>query len=69
MSVSKPPIKEGDIRTVTVEQIGAKGDGIARINGFVVIIPDTHVGDQVKIKITKVRERNAFAERIEELEE
>ncbi|MDI6639374.1 MAG: TRAM domain-containing protein [Methanocellales archaeon] len=35
---------------------------MARIEGFVVFVPNTKVGDEVKIKINKVMRRFAIAE-------
>ena len=48
------PVKDGDEREVTVEAIGRRGDGIAKIENFVVFVPGTKTGDQVKVKITEV---------------
>jgi predicted RNA-binding protein with TRAM domain len=60
------PIKEGDEYEVKIEDTGKEGDGITRIEGFVVFVPDTAVGDEVKVKITSVRKRFAFAEKVSE---
>ena len=56
------PVNEGEEYDIEIEGIGTKGDGIGRINGFVVITPDAKVGDKVKVKITAVRGKVAFAE-------
>ena len=48
------PVKVGEIREVRIEAIGNKGDGIAKVNGFVIFVPGTELNDKVKIKITKV---------------
>ncbi len=56
------PVNEGDEYDIEIEGIGTKGDGIGRINGFVVITPNAKVGDKVKVKITAVRGKVAFAE-------
>ena len=59
----KPPVEEGEQRTVEIEDIGDQGDGITRVErGFVVIVPDTEQGERVSVKITDVRENVAFAE-------
>jgi predicted RNA-binding protein with TRAM domain len=42
-----------------IESVGRRGDGIARINNFVIFVPNTTEGEQVKIRITGVR--NSFA--------
>ena len=62
----KPPINEGEEYDVLIESVGGKGDGIARVKGFVVFIPDTKEGDQVRIRVTKVLAKVGFGERIGE---
>lgn len=62
----EPPVEEGEIREVEIEDIGEKGDGIARIGpGYIVFVPDTVVGDRVTVEITDVRENFAFGEVIQ----
>lgn len=56
------PVKEGEELDVKIEAIAAKGDGIAKKDGFVIFVPNTRVGDEVKIRINKVLRRVAFAE-------
>jgi predicted RNA-binding protein with TRAM domain len=58
------PIQEGEEYEVKIEDVGKEGDGITRIEGFVVFVPDTKEGDEVKVKITSVRRRFAFAEKV-----
>lgn len=58
-----PPVEEGDQREVEIEDIGEQGDGITRVErGFVVIVPDTNIGERVTVEITDVRENVAFAD-------
>ena len=56
------PVREGDVKNVTIETVGEKGDGIARVNGFVVFVPGKKEGETVKIRITKVLRKVAFSE-------
>ncbi len=64
---SDPPVSEGEVRNVTVETLGDKGDGIAKIErGYVVIVPDAEPGDEPTVEITSVRENVSFAEVVEE---
>jgi predicted RNA-binding protein with TRAM domain len=59
----QPPLDEGDIREVEIEDMGDQGDGIARVDrGYVVIVPDVGVGDRVTVRIKEARENVAFAE-------
>lgn len=57
-----PPVKEGEKYDVTIEDIGKEGDGVAKVNNFVVFVPNTKVGDEVKIEVTKVLRTLAFGE-------
>lgn len=62
----EPPVQEGDIREVEIEDIGQQGDGIARVErGYVIIVPGAEKGERVTIEITNVRENVAFSEVIE----
>ena len=58
------PVKVGEEHEVTVEEISRRGDGIAKIQNFVIFVPRTEVGDKVKIRITRVSSRYATAERV-----
>ena len=59
-----PPVKEGETYQVKIESIGREGDGIAKIDGFVVFIPGGQVGDEIDVKISKVTRRVAFGEKV-----
>ena len=56
------PVKVGEELTVKIEAVGEKGDGIAKVKGFVIFVPNTKQGEEVKIRITKVLKKVAFAE-------
>lgn len=59
----KPPVEEGEIIDVEIESIGDKGDGIAKVGpGYVVIIPETEVGERVRARITETKDSVGFAE-------
>ena len=62
---SASPIKEGDEYDVKIEDVGREGDGITRIEGFVVFVSGAKVGDEVKIRITSTRRNFGFAEVVE----
>ncbi|KCZ72643.1 putative RNA-binding protein, contains TRAM domain [Candidatus Methanoperedens nitroreducens] len=55
------PVSAGAVHDVTIEGIAREGDGIARIRGFVIFVPGTKIGDQVKIKIERVMRKFAIA--------
>ncbi len=60
------PVNVGDVHTVKIESKGKGGDGLARVQGFVVFVPGANVGDEVKIRITAVQRRFATAEVVTE---
>ena len=63
----QPPVEEGEIRYVEIEDIGKQGDGIARVErGYVIIVPDAEVGDRVKVEVDEVKENFAVGEVLEE---
>jgi predicted RNA-binding protein with TRAM domain len=60
------PIEVGKTYDVTIDEVGREGDGVARIEGFVVFVPNTKKGDRVKIRVNKVSRRVGFAEVVAE---
>ncbi|MEZ3114344.1 TRAM domain-containing protein [Halobaculum sp. MBLA0147] len=63
----QPPVDQGEIRYVEVEDLGKQGDGIARVErGYVIIVPGAEVGERVKIEVTEVKSNFAVGEIIEE---
>ncbi|MDD2439575.1 MAG: TRAM domain-containing protein [Methanosarcinaceae archaeon] len=59
------PVEEGEVYDVTIQDIARQGDGIARIEGFVIFVPGTSVGDEVQIKVERVLPKFAFASLVE----
>lgn len=62
------PVKAGETYEVAINAVGGKGDGIAKVKGFVLFVPSTQKGDYVKVKVTKVLQNVGFAEVVEKLE-
>ena len=63
----QPPVEPGEMRYVEIEDLGKQGDGIARVErGYVIIVPDTEVGERVKIEVTEVKSNFAVGEVVEE---
>jgi predicted RNA-binding protein with TRAM domain len=55
------PVEVGKEYEVDVTDISRKGDGIARIQGFVIFIENGKVGHRLKVKVTEVADRFAKA--------
>ena len=56
------PVKVGDELDVKIESVGAKGDGVAKVEGFVLFVPGTKEGQEVRVKVTRVLRKVGFAE-------
>ena len=66
-SQPQPPVEEGEIRYVEIEDLGKQGDGIARVErGYVIIVPGADVGERVKIEVTEVKSNFAVGEVIDD---
>ena len=63
---STAPVDVGETYEVTIEDIAREGDGIDRVEGFVIFVHNTQVGDKVNIKSTRVLRKYTFAELEEE---
>jgi predicted RNA-binding protein with TRAM domain len=66
---SKPkaaPVDVGKQYDVKIEDISKQGDGIARVSGFVIFVPHTKIGAEVKIEVKAVKSNFAFGEVVEE---
>ena len=62
----QPPVEEGEIRYVEIEDLGKQGDGIARVErGYVIIVPGGEVGERVKVEISEVKSNFAVGEILE----
>ncbi|MWG34734.1 23S rRNA (uridine(2552)-2'-O)-methyltransferase [Halomarina oriensis] len=59
------PVREGDEVDVTIEDVGSEGDGIAKIEGYTLFVPDTETDDEVTVRVTDVKARFGFAEQTE----
>jgi predicted RNA-binding protein with TRAM domain len=60
---SSKPVETGKEYTVDITDTGKSGDGIARIQGFIIFVKSAKAGDKnVKIKINSVGDRFATAE-------
>ncbi len=64
-SEKSAPVTVGETYEVSIDDIAKKGDGIARVEGFVIFVPQTKVGDKIKIKVNKVMRKFAFGEKVE----
>ncbi|MFA4820351.1 MAG: TRAM domain-containing protein [Candidatus Aenigmatarchaeota archaeon] len=58
------PIKIGEEHTVKITDVGAKGDGITKIENFIVFVAGAKKGEECRIRIKEVASRFAIGEKI-----
>ncbi len=56
------PVEIGMEYNVRITERSDRGDGIARIQGFVIFVKNGRVGDSARVKVTSVGSRFAIAE-------
>ncbi len=58
---STKPVEEGKEYDVTITETSRRGDGVAKLQGFVIFVTGGTVGQKVKIKVDRVSNRFASA--------
>ena len=58
------PVEVGKEYEVDVTETSRRGEGIARIQGFVIFVREAKPGEHVKIRITRIGRRAAEAEKV-----
>ncbi len=61
-SFAPKPVKAGEEYDVEITEISRRGDGIAKIQGFIIFVVGAKTGQKLKVKITNVSTRYASAE-------
>lgn len=57
-----PPVSEGDIERVTIDDLGDEGDGIAKVgdSDYVIFVDGAKIDDEVDVRINDVYDNYAF---------
>ncbi len=63
--MEKIPVEKNKEYIVDIIDNGCEGEGIAKIDNFIIFIPQTIKGEKVKILIVKVLSSHAFGKAIE----
>jgi predicted RNA-binding protein with TRAM domain len=65
-SFGPKPVETGKEYDLNITEISRQGDGIARVQGFVVFVKNAKVGQNAKVKVTNVGARFATAEIVQQ---
>src|SRR2546425_10446813 len=64
-SFKPKPVEVGKEYNVTISDTSRRGEGIAKIDGFVIFVPGTKMGQTARITVTRVSERFASGQLVE----
>jgi predicted RNA-binding protein with TRAM domain len=56
------PVEVGKEYDVDIQEISRRGEGIARIQGLVIFVPNAKQGDHIRVRVTRISRRFAEAE-------
>ncbi|WP_318567819.1 23S rRNA (uridine(2552)-2'-O)-methyltransferase [Salinigranum marinum] len=59
------PVRAGDELEVDIEDVGSEGDGVAKVEGFTLFVDGATAGETLRVRVTDVKPRFGFAERID----
>ena len=62
------PVEMNKEYDVSIMEESRRGDGIAKIEGFVILVPGAKVGQNLKIKIVQIGKKHANGQIIESTE-
>jgi len=58
------PVSIGDRIAVTIENVGGQGDGIGKLDGFIIFVKGARKGEKCRVKIIDVKRTYAVGEKI-----
>lgn len=64
-SDARAPVDAGESYHIEIEELGTEGDGIGYVEDFVVIVPDSTLGESVTVEVERVEETFAVARPLE----
>lgn len=58
------PVSTGDRVSVTIDNVGGQGEGIGKLDGFVIFVKGARKGETCRVRITDVKRTYAVGEKI-----
>jgi predicted RNA-binding protein with TRAM domain len=59
-----PPVKEGEEYDVQITDVSRRGDGIAKIQGFIIFVAGSVQGEACRVRIKSVARKFAIGEKV-----
>lgn len=53
---------------MVIDDIGSQGDGIAKLQGFLIFVPKSKIGERVRVRIVSVGGKFAVSKRVIHIE-
>ncbi|WP_026133718.1 23S rRNA (uracil(1939)-C(5))-methyltransferase RlmD [Oceanobacillus kimchii] len=65
MAKTKPPVNKNEIYTLTFEDLTHEGNGVAKIEGYPLFVPDVLPDEEAKVKVVKINKNFGFGKLLE----
>jgi 23S rRNA (uridine2552-2'-O)-methyltransferase len=59
------PVRVGEQLEVEIVDTGSEGDGVAKVEEFTLFVPGAEAGETVRVRVTDLKPRFGFAERVD----
>ena len=63
-SFKEPPVKEGEEYDVQITDVSRRGDGIAKIQGFIIFVAGSVQGEACRVRVKSVARKFAIGEKV-----
>ncbi|MFH0973166.1 MAG: TRAM domain-containing protein [Candidatus Micrarchaeota archaeon] len=60
----EPPVKEGEEYDVQITDVSRRGDGIAKIQGFIIFVSGSVKGEACRVRVKSVARKFAIGEKV-----
>lgn len=60
----EPPVKEGEEYDVQITDVSRRGDGIAKIQGFIIFVAGSVQGEACRVRVKSVARKFAIGEKV-----
>lgn len=67
LNSDNPPVEVGDVLELVCRSVGEKGDGLFRVDRYVLFAPGAEIDRVYKLRVKKVTSQCGFAEVVEEV--